>query len=72
MRIQRAGANLENAPSEKRRALFENLIQFVEFHPTKLRLGLYTIAGAAQSGSRSRAIVGSHTIKVGGEGDRYF
>jgi hypothetical protein len=70
-RIQRTVEALEIFPPAKQRGIFENLIQFAEFHPTKLRLGVYTTAGAAKSGSRSAgfgSIVGSHTIKVGGVG----
>lgn len=70
-RIQRTVEALEKAPPQKQRGIFENLIQFAEFHPTKLRLGVYTTAGAALSlrdgGSLSGSIVGSRTIKIGGE-----
>ncbi len=68
LRIQRTVEALEKVPVAKQRSIFENLIQFAEFHPNKLRLGVYTTAGAAKSSSRFQTIVGSHTIKVGGEG----
>ena len=71
-RIQRTLEALEKIPPEKQRGIFENLIQFAEFHPTKLRLGVYTTnnytVGAAKRSSRSfGSIVGSTTIKTGGE-----
>jgi hypothetical protein len=73
-RVQRTVDALEKVPAERRRGIFESLIQFAEFSPTKLRLGVYTTegskAGAAKSSSRSsnnKGIVGSRTIKIGGE-----
>ena len=51
-RVQSAVNKLEKAPKEDQRAIFENVISFAEFHPTKLKLGVF---------------VGSTTIKNGGE-----
>jgi site-specific DNA recombinase len=65
LKIQRTVDTLEKTPPEMRRGIFENVIQFAEFHPTKIRFGVYTPAGVAKSGSR--AIGGSTTIKIGGE-----
>lgn len=55
-RIQRTVNALEKISPEQRRGVFENVLQFAEFHPTKIRLGVY--AGATGS---------SHTIKNGGK-----
>lgn len=52
-RVQSAVNKLEKAPKEDQRAIFENLISFAEFQPTKLKLGVF---------------VGSTTIKNGGVG----
>jgi site-specific DNA recombinase len=51
-RVQYAFNRLEDAPKEDQKAVFENIIQFAEFHPNRMRLGLF---------------VGSTTIKNGGE-----
>ena len=40
-RIRRAVKNLEMAPVEERRPIFENLIKFAEVFPKKLKLGVY-------------------------------
>jgi len=72
LRIQRTVDQLEKTPPENRRGVFEGLLQFAEFHPTKIKLGVYTTAGAALSGSgisKLRPTVSSTTIKVGGEGE---
>jgi site-specific DNA recombinase len=80
VRIQRTLAVLEKAPKADQRAIFENVIQFAEFHATKLRLGVFaatgTDGGSAQSGpsrsgrsrgSKNLSIVGSRTFGTGGE-----
>ena len=82
-RVRRTVEALETTPAENRRGIIENLIQLAEFHPTKIKLGVYTASGAAPRGSRSfgagtcglqylsglnsRGLQSSHTIKVGGE-----
>lgn len=53
-KVQSAVSKLEKASKEDQRAIFENLISFAEFHPTKLKLGVF---------------VGSTTIKNGGESE---
>ena len=40
-RLARAVEILSQTPIEKQKAIFENLFQFIELHPTKMRLGLY-------------------------------
>lgn len=40
-KLKRTLARLEETPVEKRRALYSNVIQFAEVHPTKIRLGVY-------------------------------
>lgn len=57
-RVQYAINRLEDASKEDQKAVFENVIQFAEFHPQKLRLGVLC-------GSDS-LFVGSTTIKNGG------
>lgn len=53
-RVQYAINRLEDASKEDQKAVFENIIQFAEFHPNRMRLGLF---------------VGSTTIKNGGVGE---
>lgn len=51
-RITAAVAALETAPATKQRAIFNNVIQFAELHPTKVRLGIYApLATLARSTS---------------------
>jgi|SaaInlStandDraft_5_1057022.scaffolds.fasta_scaffold13482_2 site-specific DNA recombinase len=57
-RIQRTVNALEKTPLKDQRKIIENVIQFAEFHPTRLRLGVY----ASEKSTRS-----STTIKNGGE-----
>ncbi len=40
-RLLRAVGMLDQAPVENQRAIFNNVIQFAEVHPTKIRLGVY-------------------------------
>lgn len=54
-RIKRTVYQLEKTPPEHQRALFENVIQFAEFHPTLIRLGIFS------------ATVGSPTLSNGGD-----
>ncbi len=56
-RIQRTVSALEKAPLQDQRKVFENVIQFAEFHPTRLRLGVY---------ASEKTIGSSTTIKFGG------
>jgi site-specific DNA recombinase len=56
-RVQYAIKHLSEAPKEKHREVFDNVIQFAEIHSTKIRLGVYG----------SGSIVGSCTIKNGGK-----
>lgn len=74
-RIKRVVSQLEATPVNQQRAIFEKVIQFAEFLPNRLRLGVYSQkpeagALALASGDRYsfRSIGGSTTIKVGGEG----
>ena len=53
-RVQYAINRLEDASKEDQKSVFENLIQFAEFHPNRMRLGLF---------------VGSTTTKNGGDGE---
>ncbi len=53
-RVQYAINRLEDASKEDEKAVFETIIQFAEFHPNRMRLGLF---------------VGSTTIKNGGDGE---
>ncbi|MGZ3769414.1 MAG: recombinase family protein [Bdellovibrio sp.] len=65
-RVEYAIKHLSDAPKEKHREVFDNVIQFAEIHPTKLRLGIY--GGYSNlKGSEILSIVDSHTIKNGGE-----
>ena len=41
LRLARAVEILSQTPIEEQKAVFENLFQFIELHPTKMRLGLY-------------------------------
>jgi site-specific DNA recombinase len=40
-RVQYAINRLEDASKEDQKAVFENIIQFAEFHPNRMRLGLF-------------------------------
>jgi hypothetical protein len=39
-KIERAIQNLEKSPKEKQRAVFSNLVKFVEIHPMKIKIGM--------------------------------
>ena len=41
LRVQRAIKRLDEAPKEKQREVFSNLLQFIEIHATKIKLGVY-------------------------------
>jgi site-specific DNA recombinase len=80
-RLQNAIDRLNEAPKEKTREIYANLLQFAEIHPMKIKLGVYTAdenarptSGAGNvisilSGTKNLSTVGSCTIKVGGEGE---
>ena len=40
-KIERTLKNLENAPKEKQRPIFTNLVKFIEIHPMKIKIGMY-------------------------------
>ncbi len=40
-KIERTLKHLENAPKEKQRPVFTNLVKFIEIHPMKIKIGLY-------------------------------
>lgn len=66
-RVQHAISQLENATKEDQKAVFENVIQFAKFHPTKVRIGVMC------GGLDSKNFIGSSTtIKNGGEGRKFF
>ncbi len=70
-RIKRAIQNLEKTPLEMRRGIYAKLIQFVELHPEKIRLGLKAPATreaiAVSGNAAGRA--GSCTVSSGAEGE---
>ena len=41
LRVQRAIKRIDEAPKEKQREVFSNLLQFIEIHTTKIKLGVY-------------------------------
>jgi hypothetical protein len=41
LRLARAVEIISQTPIENQKPIFENLFQFIELHPTKMRLGLY-------------------------------
>ena len=41
LRVQRAIKRLDEAPKEKQQEVFSNLLQFIEIHATKIKLGVY-------------------------------
>lgn len=43
-KIERTLRNLENAPKEKQRPIFMNLVKFIETHPMKIKIGMYAPA----------------------------
>lgn len=55
-RVEYAIKHLAEAPKEKHREIFENVLQFVEIHPTKIKMGIYG----------GHPVEGSTTIKNGG------
>lgn len=75
-RVQYAIRNLSEAPKEKHREVFENVIQFAEIHSTKIRLGVYA-AGSPEGAnfnfkvSGDSSIGSSTTIQIGGEGESF-
>ena len=40
-KIERTLKQLENAPKEKQRPIFTNLVKFIEIHPMKIKIGMY-------------------------------
>ena len=58
-RVEYAVKHLNEAPKEKHREVLENVLQFAEIHPTKIKLGIYG----------GHPIEGSTTIKNGGQGE---
>ncbi|MBL7555315.1 MAG: recombinase family protein [Bdellovibrionaceae bacterium] len=40
-KIKRTLKNLEDAPKEKQRPIFTNLVKFIEIHPMKIKIGIY-------------------------------
>lgn len=40
-KIERTLKNLENAPKEKQRPIFTNLVKFIEIQPMKIKIGMY-------------------------------
>jgi site-specific DNA recombinase len=60
-RLHGALARLDSIPKEKQREVFNNVIQFAEIHPMKLRLGLYaptaSITKAASGDTLGREII---------------
>lgn len=43
-KIERTLKNLENAPKEKQRPIFTNLVKFIEIHPMKIKIGMFAPA----------------------------
>lgn len=43
-KIERTLKNLEDAPKEKQRLIFTNLVKFIEIHPMKIKIGMYAPA----------------------------
>lgn len=43
-KVERTLKNLENAPKEKQRPIFTNLVKFIEIHPMKIKIGIYAPA----------------------------
>lgn len=64
-RVEYAIKHLSEAPKEKHREVFDNVIQFAEIHATKLRLGVYGGYSNLKD-SKIHPIEGSTTIKNGG------
>ncbi len=65
-KLQRAIKRLDEAPKEKQREIFTELLQFIEIHATKIKLGVYTPAGAGQSSAilSSQTNSGSNVISI--------
>lgn len=69
-RVEYAIKYLQEAPKEKHREVFDNVIQFAEIHSTKIRLGVYG-AGSADFGrsnasSRKGAATDKNVFKISG------
>ena len=56
-KLQRAIKQLDEAPKEKQREIFIELLQFIEIHATKIKLGVYSASG--QESSQNKAIGGA-------------
>lgn len=65
LRIQRTVAALEKAPKEDQKAIFTSVLQFAEFHPTKIRLGVLSQddgrTNPSAKGSAIRGAFGSNS-----------
>ena len=61
LRVQRAIKRLDEAPKEKQREVFSNLLQFIEIHPTKIKLGVYAVSenSGGDESSQNKATGGS-------------
>lgn len=56
-KLQRAIKQLDEVPKEKQREIFTELLQFIEIHATKIKLGVYS--ASSHENSQSKAIGGS-------------
>jgi site-specific DNA recombinase len=55
--LQKAIARIEEAPKEKQREIFENVIQFAEFYPQgRIRLGVYTESDLKEQKRQKKSI----------------
>lgn len=70
LRVQRAIKRLDEAPKEKQREVFSNLLQFIEIHATKIKLGVYATGensndGKGKTESSQRKATGGSTAASG-------
>ncbi len=70
-RIEYAIKHLQEAPKEKHREVFDNVIQFAEIHSTKIRLGVYASGpadfGHDKASDRNGAAADSLRSKISGD-----
>jgi len=63
-KLTRAIQQLDEAPKEKQREIFTDLLQFIEIHATKIKLGVYSASSQSKPVGGSAAASGSNVISI--------
>ena len=70
-KVEYAIKHLQEAPKEKHREVFDNVIQFAEIHSTKIKLGVYSSGSADfehdKASGRKGAAAEKNIFKISGD-----